>query len=97
MGLVLDLPAHVLRGSAPWLVFCHAWAECYQVSALSVVSVISHDCDDAFWHFIKEFSFPITDSYASLCHKLSCVTAPRHMLDDKNNHFNHKQTRDLAH
>jgi hypothetical protein len=67
-----------------------------RVSALAVVSVISQDCDDTFWHFSKAFSDPITDSNTSRCQKVSCVKAPWHMLDDNNNHFNHKKTRDSA-
>jgi hypothetical protein len=66
-----------------------------RLESLSEVSVISQDCDDAFWHLSEAFSIPISDSNTSRGHKSSCVKAPCHVPDGENNHFNHKQTRDL--
>jgi len=78
------------------------WADCHQfrpvelrVSALLALSLIEQECDDVFRYFIKAFSFPIADSYANLRHKSSSGKGTSYMLDEKNNHFNHKQTRDL--
>jgi hypothetical protein len=87
-------------------VLCHAWTDCRQFGcvelkgsevSVSVVRAVSNltRLRRCFWHSNKAFPLPITDSYTSLCHKSSCVKAPRDTTIDRNNHFDHKQTYDL--
>ncbi len=64
----------------------HAWARvegAWSLSALSGLSLIKQDSDDVFWHFIKAFFIPITDSNIGGCHNLSCVTATSDTTSDR--------------